>query len=93
MDYSYIVNDDRFVAIEGRQIMTNEQIVKAIVFCNNAIRTLDEQTRQFDINIFEALGMRNLSGIVGEYFGKSVQRFSGGILRSNLHQMSIPICF
>ena len=34
--------------------------------------------------------MRNLSGMVGEYFCKSVQRFSGGNLCSNLHQDGYP---
>lgn len=45
---------------------------------------------RFDINIFEALGMRNLSGLVGEYFVKSVQRFSADALCLNLHQDCYP---
>ncbi len=45
---------------------------------------------RFDINIFEALGMRNLSGLVGEYFVKSVQRFSADALCLNLHQDGYP---
>ena len=65
----YIFNDNNIIVIEGEKIITNENLLNAIYFCNNAIRILDEQTRQFDINIFEVLGMRNLSGMVGEYFG------------------------
>ena len=34
--------------------------------------------------------MRNLSGMVGEYFAKSVQKFSEGNLHSNLHQDGYP---
>lgn len=90
MDYSYVVNGNHHVTIASQVIVSNRQILDAINFCNNALRTLDEQTRQFDINIFEVLGMRNLSGMVGEYFGKSVMRCSNGALHSNLHQDGYP---
>lgn len=90
MDYSYIVNQNNSVTIDGELMITSENIINAINFCNNAIRMLDEQNRQFDINIFEVLGMRNLSGMVGEYFVKSVQRYSEGNLHSNLHQDGYP---
>lgn len=86
----YIVNDRNAVLIEGEKIISNENLIEAINFCNNSIRTLDGQTKQFDINIFEVLGMRNLSGMVGEYFAKSVERFSDGNLHSNLHQDGYP---
>lgn len=90
MAEQYIINPGHSVVANGLQFISNEQIVEAILFCNSAIRSLDEQTKQFDINIFEALGMRNLSGIVGEYFAKSVQRFSNECLHSNLHQDGYP---
>ncbi len=86
----YILNNDNAVIINGKTIISNTDLLQAISFCNNAIRTLDEQTKQFDINIFEVLGMRNLSGMVGEYFAKSVERFSKGNLHSNLHQDGYP---
>ncbi len=84
MDYTYVMNDNNHVIIQGDTIITNRQVLAAINFCNNALQTLDEQTKQFDINIFEVLGMRNLSGMVGEYFGKSIMRCSNGALHSNL---------
>lgn len=90
MDYSYVVNPNNHVTIAGKMIISNQQVLDAINFCNNALQTLDEQTKQFDINIFEVLGMRNLSGMVGEYFGKSVMRCSKGALHSNLHQDGYP---
>lgn len=88
--YNYITRDDNIIKIKDELILTNEQVVAAINFANNAIKSLDEQTKAFDINIFEAMGMRNLSGIVGEYLGKSLQRFSNGNLHSNLHQDGYP---
>ena len=87
---SYIINNNNAIMIGGERLISNADLLRAIDFCNNAIRTLDEQTKQFDINIFEVLGMRNLSGMVGEYFAKSVERFSDGNLRSNLHQDGYP---
>lgn len=90
MPYSYVTNQNHTVSLGDTVILSNDDVVAAINFCNHALRTLDEQTRQFDINIFEAMGMRNLSGIVGEYFGKSIQRFSHDSLHSNLHQDGYP---
>ena len=88
--YNYIVRDDNSVSIKGELILTNQQVVEAINFANSAIKSLDNQTKAFDINIFETMGMRNLSGIVGEYLVKSIQRISGGTLQSNLHQDGYP---
>ena len=86
----YLINNSHNVEINNNIILTNKNIVNAINFCNIAIRKLYEQTKEFDINIFEILGMRNLSGMVGEYFAKSVQKFSEGNLHSNLHQDGYP---
>ena len=69
---------------------TNEEIVDAINYANNALLKLNEVTQEFDINIFETLGMRNLSGMVGEYFARSIMRLSNGRLQSNLHQDGYP---
>ena len=79
----YIINYNNKVEIDGKIIINNDDICKAIEFCNKAIKKLYEQTQEFDINIFEILGMRNLSGMVGEYFAKSIQRFSNDKLHSN----------
>lgn len=87
---NYILNDKNAVTIQGENVISNDKLLQAILFCNSAICKLDEQTKQFDINIFEVLGMRNLSGMVGEYFAKSVERFSEGSLHSNLHQDGYP---
>lgn len=90
MAYEYIISDTERVYVNNELILTNRQVVDAMNFANEALRALDEQTKAFDINIFETMGMRNLSGIVGEYLGKSLQRFSQGNLHSNLHQDGYP---
>lgn len=90
MKYNYVISNIERVFINDELILTNKQVVDAINFSNEALQSLDEQTRAFDINIFEAMGMRNLSGIVGEYLGKSLHRYSDGNLQSNLHQDGYP---
>ncbi|MCM1088763.1 MAG: hypothetical protein NC419_11435 [Muribaculaceae bacterium] len=88
--YNYIMRNEDLVYVDGELILTNCQVVDAIQFANEALCSLDQQTQAFDINIFETMGMRNLSGIVGEYLGKSLQRISDGSLQSNLHQDGYP---
>ena len=90
MAYEYIIRDTERVYVNNELILTNQQVVDAMNFANEALRALDEQTKAFDINIFETMGMRNLSGIVGEYLSKSLQRFSQGNLHSNHHQDGYP---
>ena len=90
MKYDYVINPNHNVMIDNEHIISNENLLEAINFCNEALQTLDEQTKRFDINIFEALGMRNLSGMVGEYFAKSVMLHSDDNLKSNLHQDGYP---
>ncbi len=88
--YDYIIQTTELIKINEELILTNQQVVDAMNFANQALCSLDEQTRKFDIDIFEAMGMRNLSGIVGEYLVKSLQLYSNGNLHSNLHQDGYP---
>ena len=68
---NYVINSTGTL-LNGKEILTSKEIVDAITYANNAIKQLDEQTKQFDINIFEILGMRNLSGFVGEVLVSSI---------------------
>lgn len=89
-EFRYLINHKNNVNYDGHIMVSNEEVVQAINFCNNALYDLHEQTQRFDINIFAALGLRNLSGVVGEYFASSIARFSQGNLTSNLHQDGYP---
>lgn len=88
--YEYILNKEQHISINDEIILKPEELLDSIVFCNHAIYSLYKQTSQFDINVFEVLGMRNLSGMVGEYFAKSIQKHSNDYLQSNLHQDGYP---
>lgn len=90
MPRNYIINPSARIRYKGKQVLNTQEILDAINFANDAMKSLNEHTKQFDINIFETLGMRNLSGLVGEYFARSVMRVSNGKLNSNLHQDGYP---
>ena len=90
MNRNYILNPNMVISHNGELVLTPQEIAEAMNFANCAIRELSETTMRFDINIFETLGMRNLSGMIGEYFARSVQKIADGILESNLHQDGYP---
>lgn len=87
---TYKINKKNQVKLGQKVILTNQQIEDSIHYANNAIAKIDQQTNALDINIFEILGLRNLSGFVGEIFVKSVEVNSNGSLNSNLHQDGYP---
>lgn len=86
----YIINPNITVAYNGEMVLTSQEVVDALNYANDALRKLNETTQEFDINIFKTLGMRNLSGMVGEYFARSIMKLSNGRLQSNLHQDGYP---
>lgn len=53
-------------------------------------RAIAEQLGAFDVNIFELLGMRNLSAFVGEVFAASLAKEAPGMLVKNPHQDGYP---
>lgn len=86
----YVINSKMQISYEGDMVLSPQDVVNAINFSNDALLKLNATTQEFDINIFETLGMRNLSGLVGEYFARSIMRLSNGNLQSNLHQDGYP---
>lgn len=90
MEINYILNQNVSIRHEGTEVLTPQNIADAMNFGNNALKELSDTTLRFDINIFETLGMRNLSGMIGEYFARSVMKISNGKLQSNLHQDGYP---
>jgi hypothetical protein len=64
----------------------SENIVAAVERCNKMMSEISK----FEINIFEILGMRNLSGFVGEAFAAAVAKESSGLFVKNPHQDGYP---
>lgn len=52
--------------------------------------TIDKIQKDVPVNIFEILGMRNLSAFVGEVFAAEVRLASNGSLEKNPHQDGYP---
>lgn len=90
MNRDYILNANQNVSYNGMSVLSAQEVAEAMNHANMALRELNDTTMRFEINIFETLGMRNLSGMIGEYFARSVVMISGGTLTSNLHQDGYP---
>lgn len=87
--FSYIVNNNVDIDKEHSVIPIND-ITKIINKANNGFIQLYKITKQFDINIYETLGTRNLSGFVGEHFAKCMRLCSNDNLVSNPHIDGFP---
>lgn len=87
---NYVKNDAFKNIIVNDYLLSTDTIIEAINHCNLALSNLNNLNGEMNISILEILGMRNLSGVVGEYFAKSVQLKSNENLQSNLHQDGYP---
>lgn len=90
MTEDYIIRHNNLIKFDDCIILTNEEVLNAILMANRALKSLQESTSRFEINVFETLGMRNLSGLVGEYFAKCIMMISNDKLQINLHQDGYP---
>lgn len=52
-DLIYILNPKSKVDIKGEVVLSNEEILKSIQEANRALKSLNEHTKQFDINILK----------------------------------------
>ncbi|MBN3490528.1 hypothetical protein JV173_03265 [Acholeplasma equirhinis] len=86
---TYIKNN-KSITVSNIKVLTAEQIESAVLSFNSAIKQLDQNTKQLEINIFETLGLKNLSGFVGEVFGSMILKVSNGQLVKNLNQDGYP---
>lgn len=88
-DLKYIFRDVEDLEIQNsirNASFDSELLEQAVVRANEMMF----QVGNFEINIFEVLGMRNLSAFVGEVFAKSVSNVSEGLFVSNPHQDGYP---
>ena len=90
MNRDYIQNKKLCISYKGTKVLSAQDVVDAMNYANTALKELSDTTMRFDINIFETLGMRNLSSMIGEYFARSVMAISDGKLECNLHQDGYP---
>jgi hypothetical protein len=70
----------RGIALEGRNV------IEAVERCNS----LAQQLHSLPVDLFELLGMRNLSSFVGELFAASLREVTGNLFQKNPHQDGYP---
>lgn len=87
--FKYIVNPNVEIDKEHNVIPVNT-ILDIVNKANDGFIQLYNITKQFDINIYETLGTRNLSGFVGEHFAKCFMLCSNNKLISNPHIDGFP---
>lgn len=90
MKREYISNPDCVISCEEHELLNAQDVIDAMNFANQAIFELSSLNQKYSINLFETLGMRNISGMVGEYFAKSIAKISEGKLVNNPHQDGFP---
>lgn len=90
MIYKNYVLNNKGISLNEKEVLKNTEIVDAVIYANHAIKQLGEQTKKFDIDIFETLGMRNLSGFVGEVLVSSIDSVTNHKFVKNLHQDGYP---
>lgn len=88
---SYIINEDANTSYTtGSGGTANFDIDLISRALEDVHITISKIITDVPVNVFDILGMRNLSAFVGELFAKSVERESGGQYISNPHQDGYP---
>jgi hypothetical protein len=72
--------------IERGVYLTSQQVADAVVHSN----ILAKQLHDLPVDLFELLGMRNLSSFIGELFASSLRETTGELFRKNPHQDGYP---
>jgi len=85
-DISYkIIGNDKSVEV-GKNYLPISSVSKSV----KDMRDLIKKFNEFEINISELLGLRNLSAFVGELFAQCLKKNSSGLFIKNPHQDGYP---
>ena len=87
VEYIFRKNIELSIANSERQGAFDSSLIQRSLQKSNEIML---QISEFEVNIAEVLGMRNLSAFVGEVFAASVASQSEGLFRKNPHQDGYP---
>jgi len=82
----YKTNPNSTIIGPRNSLISSESILKAIHHSQKIINDLEK----FEINVFQLLGMRNLSALVGEIFATSLIQENANICKKNPHQDGYP---
>lgn len=87
LDYVFTSATDFAIVNEHRSAIFDIALLEQSVLRANRIMS---DIGAYEVNIFEILGMRNLSAFVGEVFARAVSAISDGLFISNPHQDGYP---
>jgi hypothetical protein len=87
---TYKINQKRIVRFKGGGGQTVDVNIEAFQQAVRDAHNVIDQISAFEVNIFEILGMRNLSAFVGELYAASLIRGLGGQYIKNPHQDGYP---
>lgn len=91
---SYLINkhaNTHFTAGNGQPCNIDMQALEtALILTNTKLKKLSKFEVEEDMDIYPTLGMRNLSGFIGETFVKNFVKSSNGMFLKNPHQDGYP---
>lgn len=70
--------------------MSSQMALESLEVTNTAIKAIHEISEAFSVNLFELLGLRNLSAFVGELYKDQVANVMSGVVISNPNQDGHP---
>lgn len=82
----YLLNPDADLEVLRGHALPADVVARAIEHTHSTI----EQFGAFEVDVFELLGMRNLSAFVGEIFAASIRICADGLFVKNPHQDGYP---
>jgi hypothetical protein len=85
-NYSYIINEQSNIIGPRNQSIDKQTVERAVKHSQKIINEL----YSFEINIFQLLGMRNLSALIGEVFATCLIQENIDLCKKNPHQDGYP---
>ncbi|MHB8930185.1 MAG: hypothetical protein ACYC5R_06270 [Melioribacteraceae bacterium] len=82
-----LVNEVVVISSKGkRTIVKNSDVLNAILYTHETI----DKFKEFEVDVFKILGMRNLSAFIGEIVAASLKRATKDLFMPNPHQDGYP---
>lgn len=83
---TFLTNENTDLGIQRGQVLSIDSILEAM----DRTHALMGKFKEFDVDVFSLLGMRNLSAFVGEAFVAQLALVSDGMFQKNPHQDGYP---